>query len=91
MPFPQLGLLYILSLGAPLPLGRFPGWYGPTLYAPAVLYSLAINPIMVGNGMQLDTGDTIKVIGGHLPDKAFPLEPFHSHLHTHTHPLTQTS
>ena len=54
---------YGLVLGAPFPLLRQPGFLGPTLYLPCVVYSLAVNPIMVLVGLSLDGGRHIQVRG----------------------------
>mmetsp|Transcript_99194 Transcript_99194/g.283738 ORF Transcript_99194/g.283738 Transcript_99194/m.283738 type:complete len:525 (+) Transcript_99194:697-2271(+) len=47
-------VLYVLSIGAPFFLLRFPGYLGPSIYLLWCLYQLAVNPIMIAVGLQLD-------------------------------------
>ena len=52
---------YGLSLGAPFPLLRQPGYLGPSLYLPWMFYSLVANPVMIAVGLRLDSGGRIEV------------------------------
>ena len=45
--------MYVGALGVPLPFGRFPGAYGPSLFVPWVLCILALNPAMLLFGLSL--------------------------------------
>jgi hypothetical protein len=47
-------LLYVFTLGAPTPFLRFPGYLGPTLYLPWVLYLMGANIVMIVVGLELD-------------------------------------
>ena len=53
------GFNYIGSLGIPIPLGRFPGFYGPSLYAPCAIYVLISNPPVMIYVMQFEGSQTI--------------------------------
>ena len=39
--------MYLGTLGVPLPFARFPGWLGPSIYVPWMLYALLSNPAAV--------------------------------------------
>jgi hypothetical protein len=52
-------LMYLFALGVPLPFGRFPGMYGPSMLIPWVTFMLALNPAVLLFGLSQEGGSRI--------------------------------
>merc|ERR1712196_592089 len=59
-------IIYFGAMAAPFPFGRFPGWFGPSLYAGFVIFFLVDNFAMLHVACEIDSANRLMGQGGDL-------------------------